>query len=222
VEALLKEYRLAHKAETFQQVEMLANEIAESNGIHITHRSKMPKFILAISTTVFMIILGGGALWWWMNDFVNTPRKTSPPKHTSAQILPSKHVLTPTVQSCEISASIQSQMDAWLRQANRAYENNRLMTPVEDCVNLWTRRIIDKVRDLCPNFDPDLHSTARTAKQFRLKARDFYIQQGQRAIKQGNKKSACNTWFPRADAFGGGEILEDLIDTHCNTQKKKR
>lgn len=219
IDALLKEYRLSHKTDTREQINTLAQDIVSSCGVSISTNRIGPSAIFIVVGIALLLGTAGGIAWMkgWLHP---TPQESD--KKTQYATLPvvsSRLSSDTTFSRCELNSSLQNKLSLWLENAKKSYDENRLMTPPEDCLNLWTQKIIEVVQGECPGYSVRKHKLAYEAYRLRLKARDWYIRRGQNEIGKKRIHSACKVWLPRAAAFSKGELLEDLMQRHCSKKK---
>jgi hypothetical protein len=205
VKNVLNPYRLYHNEEAREQVQILAEECARSQGYMIGSGGQMSKLIAGL---VGVVAIAGGVLMLPSDP----PVSPSKMEHSTKNVAP--QTLTEAPPSCALDADATQKLELWLKKAQINLENDQLLTPVENCMKRWIDLVNSELNTTCGE-GANLSSFYPQLIELRRHGRDRYLKLAEKDVKSGSKKSACETWIARAEIFGGGEVVELFKQKYC-------
>ena len=117
--------------------------------------------------------------------------------------------------SCELSAPQKRKVEGWLSRARVNLANDQLLSPAENCLNRWVTNIKDQL-DMSCGASAYLSPYHAQIVELKRQGRDRYLKIAKRKVQAGDRRSACNKWVARAEAFGGGEVVDIFKQTYCS------
>ena len=204
VKGVLNPYRLYHNEEAREQVELLAQESAQSLGLEV--KAGGGKGLMIVGG----LILAAGAAFAVMRGAPST-------QSTPETSVVSKNVVRApaALSSCDLKASDSAEVEEWLRKARLNLENDQLLSPAENCMKRWIEQVQRKL-DLSCGKAAHLSRFNETLVGLKRQGRDRYLDLAKASVKKGDHVSACGKWVARAEVFGGGELVNMFKDQHCN------